>query len=486
MQKHGKDVSDHHRGRGRVPPQDLVHHDDLIGGVIRDPVSVADSEPRISKAYRKRPRSCERAKTQKKPRKSRVGGGRGFRTSRVPLEQSHVQRCQHVDNLNEARTHHLDVQGRGATKIVGVSWFPEVHSDRRCQALEVGCDFAGISTTSCALELMGIPVKHVFMSEKDPKCLAMLKHKWPLCGQWYTDVRSRVNLSPSCPSCNVYVTTPPCQSFSLAGLRGGTADPRGALYRHSLEYIRAKRPKLVVWENVAAMLNFKELMAEILTTLESLGYTIVNKQDCVYNCCAHGIPQNRKRVIMVAVRPLVNPWKAPKPFKTCPQLELFLDGPGAVSDGKGWSDLPDKMQGFVQRQVAECRKRRSVDSATPIVVEVAATQKFSSTMVGRMPCITATRGSSQKAFFVTSKDACASIEDFRRLFGIPKTFYSPEGARISRGQWGRQLGNSVPINLLMRVLGPALHAAGLVAEAPPDFWRSFALECKRQGLSRPV
>lgn len=47
----------------------------------------------------------------------------------------------------------------------------------------------------------------------------------------------------------------PCQSFSLAGLRGGLADDRGNLALEFCRILRAKRPRWVVWENVPGVLS---------------------------------------------------------------------------------------------------------------------------------------------------------------------------------------------------------------------------------------
>lgn len=47
----------------------------------------------------------------------------------------------------------------------------------------------------------------------------------------------------------------PCQSFSVAGLRKGLADPRGNLALHFLKILDLQRPRWVVWENVPGVLS---------------------------------------------------------------------------------------------------------------------------------------------------------------------------------------------------------------------------------------
>ncbi len=47
----------------------------------------------------------------------------------------------------------------------------------------------------------------------------------------------------------------PCQSFSVAGLRKGLADPRGNLMLTYLAIAQRYRPKWLVWENVPGVLS---------------------------------------------------------------------------------------------------------------------------------------------------------------------------------------------------------------------------------------
>jgi DNA (cytosine-5)-methyltransferase 1 len=57
------------------------------------------------------------------------------------------------------------------------------------------------------------------------------------------------------PAIDLLVGGTPCQSFSVAGLRGGLADPRGNLALRFLQLVGLKRPKWVVWENVPGVIS---------------------------------------------------------------------------------------------------------------------------------------------------------------------------------------------------------------------------------------
>lgn len=96
----------------------------------------------------------------------------------------------------------------------------------------------------------------------------------------------------------------PCQPFSNAGSRKGTDDPRGQLYLKTLEFIKELKPKAVVIENVRGLLSTKtekgKLIDELVSTLtDNLGYHVSYR---LLNLSHFGIPQNRIRVILIAIK----------------------------------------------------------------------------------------------------------------------------------------------------------------------------------------
>lgn len=90
----------------------------------------------------------------------------------------------------------------------------------------------------------------------------------------------------------------PCQAFSLAGRRLGFSDTRGTLFFDLARILRAKRPRLCVFENVKGLLSHDEgrTFKTIISALDDVGY------DCqwqVLNSRHFGVPQNRERVFIV-------------------------------------------------------------------------------------------------------------------------------------------------------------------------------------------
>jgi DNA (cytosine-5)-methyltransferase 1 len=90
----------------------------------------------------------------------------------------------------------------------------------------------------------------------------------------------------------------PCQSFSLAGKRKGFEDTRGTLFYEVARIAEAKRPRLLLLENVKGLLSNDEgrTFATIIQTLDGLGYDVEWQ---VLNSKYFGVPQNRERVFIV-------------------------------------------------------------------------------------------------------------------------------------------------------------------------------------------
>ena len=90
----------------------------------------------------------------------------------------------------------------------------------------------------------------------------------------------------------------PCQSFSIAGKRGGFEDTRGTLFFEIARIARAKRPRYLFLENVRGILSHDEsnTFATIISTIDELGYDV---QWQVVNSSNHGVPQGRERVFIV-------------------------------------------------------------------------------------------------------------------------------------------------------------------------------------------
>jgi DNA (cytosine-5)-methyltransferase 1 len=97
---------------------------------------------------------------------------------------------------------------------------------------------------------------------------------------------------------DVLVGGTPCQSFSVAGLRAGLADPRGNLALTYLAVADRYRPTWVVWENVPGVLSADDgrALGSFLGGLGQLGYGFAYR---VLDAQHFGLAQRRARVFVV-------------------------------------------------------------------------------------------------------------------------------------------------------------------------------------------
>lgn len=104
------------------------------------------------------------------------------------------------------------------------------------------------------------------------------------------------------PSFDLLLAGFPCQPFSHAGLKKGFGDTRGTLFFNIANIIELHRPKAVFLENVKGLLGHDKgrTFAMIKKVLEEdLGYTVHYK---VHNAKDFGVPQNRQRIFIIALR----------------------------------------------------------------------------------------------------------------------------------------------------------------------------------------
>lgn len=152
---------------------------------------------------------------------------------------------------------------------------------------------SGIEAVSVAWEPLGF--KPVGFSEIEPFPCELLKQKYPNVKN-YGDITQyeKWNIGQF----DILVGGTPCQSFSIAGKRGGTADERGALMYAYLGIVEAYRPRWIIWENVPGVLSSSSGydFTSFLAGLEECGYGWAYR---VLNAQYFGVPQRRRRVFVI-------------------------------------------------------------------------------------------------------------------------------------------------------------------------------------------
>ena len=152
---------------------------------------------------------------------------------------------------------------------------------------------SGIEAASVAWEPLGW--QPVAFSELDPFASAVLQARFP----------SVPNLGSvedfdgwNIGAIDVLVGGTPCQSFSIAGLRGGIEDARGNLALVFARMAQRFRPRWVVWENVPGVLSSDggRAFGAIVGSLVECGYSVAWR---VLDAQYFGVPQRRRRVFLV-------------------------------------------------------------------------------------------------------------------------------------------------------------------------------------------
>lgn len=168
--------------------------------------------------------------------------------------------------------------------------------------MKIGTAFSGgFGSVEFALKYLNQDHQIIFACEwKDPQRKSYINnHGNPPI--FYKDIRNMDSKSHK-GEIDYYHLSPPCQSYSLAGSRGGAADERGGLMFEAIKSIDEVQPKMFSVENVKGLIssNNGEDWKNILKDFRSLkGYTI---SWGIINAKEQGTPQNRERVFIVGFR----------------------------------------------------------------------------------------------------------------------------------------------------------------------------------------
>ena len=119
----------------------------------------------------------------------------------------------------------------------------------------------------------------------------------------YFNANAREIIPSELPEFEVLCAGFPCQSFSIAGKRGGFEDTRGTLFFEIARIAREKLPKILFLENVKGLLNHAngKTFLKIIETLDELGYDcewqVLNSKH--FSTKERPTPQNRERVFII-------------------------------------------------------------------------------------------------------------------------------------------------------------------------------------------
>ncbi len=194
--------------------------------------------------------------------------------------------------------------------------------------LKIGSDFSGIGAFDYAIKRVskakGFEIENVFACDMDKFARISYLENHGNPGYYPGNVYEREIPNESL---DVYMTSPPCQAFSLAGMRKGKDDERGILFFNSLEFIQKNKPRFFIFENVKGLLSddngktFSEWINNLAGKTINGQPVLFPYDECVpyhvyfdvLNAKEHGIPQNRERVFIIGIRDDIdNDFRFPK------------------------------------------------------------------------------------------------------------------------------------------------------------------------------
>lgn len=157
------------------------------------------------------------------------------------------------------------------------------------------------------------------------------------------DVLAKAGLNVG--ECDLLAGGPPCQGFSVQR-RGSDEDPRNELVLQFLRFVEGVLPKFFLMENVSGLMSKRGMpfLNVVIRRAEELGYVVhIQKLDAA----DYGVPQSRKRVILVGerVQPYASRYSFPDSRITNGDYATVRDAigdlPAPPLDGSEHSQIPN-------------------------------------------------------------------------------------------------------------------------------------------------
>lgn len=196
--------------------------------------------------------------------------------------------------------------------------------------------FSGAGGLSLGAEMAGIKV--MVAVEKDKSSALTFKKNHPQSKVIINDIREVEPLEISTKEPFILFGGPPCQGFSSSNTKSRNLDnPNNYLFQEFVRFVRILNPKWFLFENVEGITTFDKgnTVKHIKKLFEELGYSTNEKVLCAAD---YGVPQNRKRFIMVGNNLGVK-FEFPEPFND------------KVTVGHAFEDLPELINGDLKDEL---------------------------------------------------------------------------------------------------------------------------------------
>lgn len=324
--------------------------------------------------------------------------------------------------------------------------------------------FAGVGAFHIGLERSGL--KCVFACDKDPRCRAtyLVNHGILPAPDIYKVKAEDI------PPHQVACFGIPCQAWSQCGSQGGKDDPRGVLHMEALRLVDYHRPKVFLGENVRGFLSLHggPAFKEIVQALEGWGYSVHHK---VLNASCFGVPQNRQRLYIVAIRQdiLIQPFHFPEPKEHNIELASVLEPPELIY--RAATNIKD------YRRVPPDKVRWDRIGKGPIKLgDINDNSQGDRIYSPRGHSVTLTAcsggaGAGMGLYDVESVVRRLTPREAARCMGFPESYRFLCSPRVS----GSQMGNAVVVNVVEAIMKQVFLAVGQPA---PQKTVSSGADCK--------
>jgi DNA (cytosine-5)-methyltransferase 1 len=282
---------------------------------------------------------------------------------------------------------------------------------------------------------------------------ALLMEKWGLA-------QGELDLIAGCP---------PCQGFSSIRTRNKSSsveDIRNDLVFEYLRFVEAFLPKAVMMENVPALAKDGRIEV-VLKKLRELGYVVDDSTVQVQDAADFGVPQRRRRMILLASRLGKIPETAKISIKTTVRAALsVLDEASKSKDML--HNLPTQRSHKIQELIKHIPKDGGSRSSLPKSMWLECHKRYPKgfrDVYGRMswedvsPTITGGCNNPSKGRFLhPEEDRVISLREASLLQTFPKDYYFP--AEQSREKIALMIGNALPPEFIRR------HASSILKHLP--------------------
>ena len=178
--------------------------------------------------------------------------------------------------------------------------------------MKVGSDFSGVGAFEQALKRLKVDYNTIFACDMDKYARQTYLENNGEPEYFPENVYDReIPIEPL----DIYMTSPPCQAFSLAGKRKGEQDNRGVLFYNSHEFIKTNKPRYFIFENVKGLLSddggktFQRWIDYLAKSVNGQPVIFPHDQSVMYhvyykvlNSKDFGVPQNRERIFIIGIR----------------------------------------------------------------------------------------------------------------------------------------------------------------------------------------